>query len=370
MTTRNSDQQTRGRSRRARATTILAAVTVAATTAGAPAPAQAAVPAVAQRWASLMQRSLTVDAQAVQLRKTLAVQQAAVTTGAAEMGRARTASTAAQAQVTTAVTAEAAAKARHTAAQQAVTKARQAATKARQAAVKAKRATKSKRAQTAAAVTRADKAVTAATTTATLRRTQAQQAAAVLNTARAGAAAAATRVTTATAAWTAASAAVEQTRQRIAGLGTAAGLAGQAGALSRDVVTQVRGGFAITDTTTVYGTTLHKTMAYAFKRMVDDAKADGIALAGGGFRTKERQIELRKINGCPDVWTAPSSSCRVPTAIPGRSLHEIGLAVDVTSGGRTLTAKSPAFKWMVLHAKEYGFVNLPSEPWHWSITGN
>ena len=37
------------------------------------------------------------------------------------------------------------------------------------------------------------------------------------------------------------------------------------------------------------------------------------AFSGGGFRTKQRQIELRKINGCPDVWTAPSSSCRVPT---------------------------------------------------------
>ena len=59
----------------------------------------------------------------------------------------------------------------------------------------------------------------------------------------------------------------------------------------------------------------------------------------------------------------------MPTAIPGRSLHEIGMAVDVTSGGRTLTAKSPAFKWLAVHADEYGFVNLPSEPWHWSITG-
>jgi D-alanyl-D-alanine carboxypeptidase len=59
----------------------------------------------------------------------------------------------------------------------------------------------------------------------------------------------------------------------------------------------------------------------------------------------------------------------VPTAIPGRSLHEIGMAVDITSAGRTLNAKSPAFKWLQVHADEYGFINLPSEPWHWSITG-
>ena len=115
--------------------------------------------------------------------------------------------------------------------------------------------------------------------------------------------------------------------------------------------------------------TVHRSVAYAYRRMVDDAKRAGISISGGGFRTKQRQIELRKINGCPDVWTAPASSCRVPTAIPGRSLHEIGMAVDITSGGKTLTSKSPAFKWLQAHADEYGFVNLPSEPWHWSITG-
>jgi D-alanyl-D-alanine carboxypeptidase len=114
---------------------------------------------------------------------------------------------------------------------------------------------------------------------------------------------------------------------------------------------------------------VHKNVAFAFRRMLADAKADGIALSGGGFRTKQRQIELRKINGCPNVWTAPASSCRVPTAIPGRSLHELGLAVDVSSGGRTIAADSAAFRWLVANARRYGFVNLPSEAWHWSITG-
>jgi D-alanyl-D-alanine carboxypeptidase len=45
------------------------------------------------------------------------------------------------------------------------------------------------------------------------------------------------------------------------------------------------------------------------------------------------------------------------------------MAVDITSGGTALTSKSRAFKWLQAHADEYGFVNLPSEPWHWSITG-
>jgi zinc D-Ala-D-Ala carboxypeptidase len=187
--------------------------------------------------------------------------------------------------------------------------------------------------------------------------------------AKTAAAAAATSLTSANNAVKSASAAVVVTQQKIAALKTPAELAAQAAAVSRSVVTAARPGFTTADTTTVYGTTVHRSVAYAYRRMVDDAKKAGISISGGGFRTKQRQIELRKINGCPDVWTAPSSSCRVPTAIPGRSLHEIGMAVDITSGGRTLTSKSPAFKWLKAHADEYGFVNLPSEPWHWSITG-
>ncbi|MEV6495740.1 M15 family metallopeptidase [Actinoplanes sp. NPDC051633] len=131
----------------------------------------------------------------------------------------------------------------------------------------------------------------------------------------------------------------------------------------------VRPVFTTADTRIVYGTTVHRNIAYSYKRMVDDAKKAGISISGGGFRTRQRQIELRKINGCPDIYTAPASSCRVPTAIPGRSLHELGLAVDITSGGKSLTRSSAAFKWLQVHADEYGLVNLPSEAWHWSITG-
>jgi D-alanyl-D-alanine carboxypeptidase len=150
-----------------------------------------------------------------------------------------------------------------------------------------------------------------------------------------------------------------------------AGLAAQAAAVTGQVVTQTRGSFTTVQTTQVYGVTVNKIIAYPFQRMIDDAARAGIQLSGGGFRTKQQQIALRTINGCPDVWTAPSSSCKVPTAIPGRSLHEIGLAVDLTSGRRTINDRnSAAFKWLAANAGRYGFVNLPAEPWHWSITGN
>jgi D-alanyl-D-alanine carboxypeptidase len=347
--------QTRARARRSVTTTIVA-VALAATGAAAPsAPAQAAVPAVAQTWSTLMYRSLTVTATGVQLRRTLATQRATVTTRTAEVTKSTAALAAAEKQVTIATTADRAAKARLAAARQAVTTAGRNLAKVKP--------------RNKAAVLRARNAVTAAQKTLTLRTSQARDAVTAVTAAKASEAAATTSLTSATNAAKSATAAVAVTQQKISTLKTPAELAAQAAAMSRNVVTAVRPAFTTADTATVYGTTVHRNVAFSYRRMVDDAGKAGISISGGGFRTKQRQIELRKINGCPDIWTAPSSSCRVPTAIPGRSLHEIGMAVDITSGGRSLSSKSPAFKWLRVHADEYGFVNLPSEPWHWSITG-
>jgi D-alanyl-D-alanine carboxypeptidase len=342
--------------RRSITTAVLAAALATTGAVAVAAPAGAAIPAIAQTWSTLLYRSLTVTATGAQLRQTLATQRKTVATRTAEVTTATTAVTAAQKRVTTATTADTAAKARVTTAREAVTAAKK---KLAKVPVRNK-----------AAVTRAKNVVTAAQKTLTLRTTQAKDAATALTTAKASLTAANTALANAKTAVPKATAAVGVTQRKIAGLETPAALAAQAAALSRNVVTAVRPAFATADTTVVYGTTVHRNLGYTYRRMVDDAKKAGIPLAGGGFRTKQRQIELRTINGCPDVWTAPSSACRVPTAIPGRSLHEIGLAVDVTSGGKSLTAKSPAFKWLQVHAAEYGFVNLPSEPWHWSITGN
>jgi D-alanyl-D-alanine carboxypeptidase len=213
-------------------------------------------------------------------------------------------------------------------------------------------------------------AIAAATTTLTARRTEATQAAATLKSAQTTALTATTGLDSAVVAWQKASAAVVRNQQKLIAVDKAtAGLAPQAAALSRQVVTETRTSFTAADTTTVNGITVHKSVAFTFRRMLADAKAAGIVLSGGGFRTRQRQIELRKSNGCPDVWSAPASSCRVPTAIPGRSLHELGLAVDITSGGSSLTSGSAGFRWLSANAAKYGYVNLPSEPWHWSITG-
>jgi D-alanyl-D-alanine carboxypeptidase len=225
------------------------------------------------------------------------------------------------------------------------------------------------RPRNAAAVTRARNAVLAVATTTSARRVEAATAAATLKAAQAAALTTTTDLDSAITALASATETVRTSQLKLVALDNSAELARQAAATSRSVVSQVRPVFTTADTTAVYGITVHKSVAFAFRRMIDDAKADGISLSGGGFRTRQRQIELRKINGCPDVWTAPASSCRVPTAIPGKSLHEIGLAVDITSGGKSLTRSSAGFKWLAANAADYGYVNLPSEAWHWSITG-
>ena len=51
-------------------------------------------------------------------------------------------------------------------------------------------------------------------------------------------------------------------------------------------------------------------------------------------------------------------------------MHELGLAVDFTADGQTITSRSSAaFRWLAQHADRFGLYNLPSEPWHWSVNG-
>lgn len=103
--------------------------------------------------------------------------------------------------------------------------------------------------------------------------------------------------------------------------------------------------------------------------MVNDAGAAGVNLDGGGFRTYEQQKAARVRNGCPSDDTAPSSSCRIPTAPPGNGQHERGLAIDFSAGG-TIGKGSPQFNWLSANAARYGFINFPVEPWHWSTSGS
>ena len=123
----------------------------------------------------------------------------------------------------------------------------------------------------------------------------------------------------------------------------------------------------------VGGIRVHQSIAGNLQRLLSAASAAGINFGGGGYRDPAGQIATRRANcGSSNyaIYEMPASSCSPPTARPGTSMHERGLAVDFTQGGSTLTRGSSGFAWMKANASSYGFFNLPSEPWHWSTNGN
>lgn len=127
------------------------------------------------------------------------------------------------------------------------------------------------------------------------------------------------------------------------------------------------------EVTSVGGIYVHTSIADDLRGLLNAATAAGFSLRGGGYRDPASQIATRRANCGPtyyDIYVKPSSQCTPPTAIPGRSMHERGLAIDFTSSGVLITSRSnPAFTWLSNNAGRYGFRNLPSEPWHWSTTG-
>ncbi|MGV3759452.1 MAG: D-alanyl-D-alanine carboxypeptidase family protein [Actinomycetota bacterium] len=116
--------------------------------------------------------------------------------------------------------------------------------------------------------------------------------------------------------------------------------------------------------------TVNSSIAGNVKSMLDAAAADGVMLCGGGYRSSEGQIQTRK-NNCGTsyyaIYEMPASQCSPPTARPGTSMHEQGLAIDFNNCSSRSTA---CYQWLSGNASSFGFHNLPSEPWHWSTNGN
>jgi hypothetical protein len=106
------------------------------------------------------------------------------------------------------------------------------------------------------------------------------------------------------------------------------------------------------------------TLANAFLRMQAAAAAAGFNIGiGSGYRTPEEQAVLRRKNGCPDVYQSPASSCRVPTAIPGSSNHNRGLAIDI-SGSKAAKA------WANANGAKFGLhFPVSGEDWHVELIG-
>jgi hypothetical protein len=108
--------------------------------------------------------------------------------------------------------------------------------------------------------------------------------------------------------------------------------------------------------------------------LLNDAAAAGVMLCGGGYRDPQEQVQLRMAHcGTSNyaIYEMPASQCSPPTAIPGTSMHEQGLAIDFTcNGGGAVSTGDECWDWLQANAVGYGLYNLPSEPWHWSTNGN
>ena len=130
--------------------------------------------------------------------------------------------------------------------------------------------------------------------------------------------------------------------------------------------------FDRSELSTVWGIRVHESIADKLLALLKASSRDGIRLGGGGYRSSTSQIALRRAHCGTSNWAVyskPSYQCRPPTARPGASMHERGLAVDFTQNGRALWSNTSGYRWLKQNAAKYGFRNLPSEPWHWSVNG-
>lgn len=105
--------------------------------------------------------------------------------------------------------------------------------------------------------------------------------------------------------------------------------------------------------------------------LISDANKASLKIFGYGYRSTEKQKALREKNcgGSSNIYN-PKAKCNPLTALPGRSRHENGLAIDFTCDGSTISSRdNKCFVWLEKNGSSYGFKNLQKEPWHWSTDG-
>jgi peptidoglycan hydrolase CwlO-like protein len=140
------------------------------------------------------------------------------------------------------------------------------------------------------------------------------------------------------------------------------------------VVTPAPGGLATVTCPHGGSVTVAGSIAGNVQALLNAAANDGVSLcAVSGWRSPEKQIELRREHcGSSNyaIYYMPASQCSPPTARPGSSMHERGLAIDFScNGGGAIRYGNSCWNWLAAHANDYGLYNLPSEPWHWSTNG-
>lgn len=115
----------------------------------------------------------------------------------------------------------------------------------------------------------------------------------------------------------------------------------------------------------------------AYRRMTGEARAAGVL-------TKPDALRIFSGFRAPDADAhrcARDKNCQGLTRTIC-SAHRTGLAMDVVidaapgfgpdssaDPNRLAMARSPLYRWMVVNAARFGFINYAYEPWHWEWTG-
>lgn len=100
---------------------------------------------------------------------------------------------------------------------------------------------------------------------------------------------------------------------------------------------------------------LNPVAASAYNQMVDAAKKDGITWGiTDSYRTLDSQVRVAKKKG---LYSKGGLAAK-----PGTSNHGWGSAVDLDF---KKGSGSAAGQWLRNNAANFGFTNIPREPWHW-----
>lgn len=117
----------------------------------------------------------------------------------------------------------------------------------------------------------------------------------------------------------------------------------------------------------------------AYRRLREAARRDGVITASApgvlsvisGFRDPDADAaRCARDNNCQGLVRSICSAHRTGLAVdlflPSAPGHG---PIDSADENRLYQSRSPAFGWMVVNARRFGFVNYPFEPWHWEWTG-
>jgi hypothetical protein len=124
------------------------------------------------------------------------------------------------------------------------------------------------------------------------------------------------------------------------------------------------------------GGKMHWIAASAWTAMVEKAKAEGVELkpTSSGDTYREYEFQKRGFLSRYQLQPIPGQSTKTfegktwylkkgmaMLATPGKSQHNLGLAVDVHSA-----SEPKRINWLIANVKEFGFSweVVPSEPWH------